>query len=117
MVMLVLLGFHQWVFVVPWFSPSCTSLLFSSLNLSIPYLYLEFVFLFYILDVKVSWFKWEDQAPRYPGLGLDFPRDGETYILSAKIDFGLFFLICRDLKELRGFYKHGGGTQLCVFFV
>jgi len=53
--------------------------------------------------VALGGFSVED-APRYPGLGLHFPHDGEVYIYAAQIDAGLRFPLCEDLQTLCQFY-------------
>lgn len=47
---------------------------------------------------------WESQAPSYSDFGLHFPRDGEAYIFTTRIDVRLQFPICDDLEELCKYY-------------
>lgn len=41
---------------------------------------------------------------RYTGLGVNFPRSGEIYILPALVDVGLRYPFCKDLEELCWYY-------------
>lgn len=43
-------------------------------------------------------------AIMYIGLGLHFPRKGDTFTYAAQIDVGLCFPLCEDLEELCCYY-------------